>query len=51
MRACVFKCVCVHGVGGVRGISESYADFTGTAGSECVCVHVVSKEARVSRCL
>lgn len=25
-------CVRPHGVGGVSGISESYADFTGTAG-------------------
>lgn len=37
-------CVCVHphGVGGVSGISESYADFTGTAGIMCVfdCVHM-----------
>lgn len=33
-------CACVrpHGVGGVSGISESYADFTGTAGIVCVCV-------------
>lgn len=40
----VHVCICVrvrpHRVGGVSGISESYADFTGTAGVVCVCLCV-----------
>lgn len=40
-------CVHPHGVGGVSGISENYADFTGTAGMECVCV-LQSVHMRVS---
>lgn len=31
----VHVCVYQHGVGGVSGISKSYADFTGTAGIVC----------------
>lgn len=36
---CTFVCVHPHGVGGVSGISERYADFTGTAGIVFVCVY------------
>lgn len=37
--------MCPHGVGGVSGISESYADFTGTAGTACVREYVHMKSA------
>lgn len=35
-----------HGVGGVSGISKSYADFTGTAGIVCVCLCVCTCHLR-----
>lgn len=44
VRVCVSvrECVHQHGVGGVSGISKSYANFTGTAGIVCgfACVHM-----------
>lgn len=36
--ACQCGCGCPRRIGGVRGIYENYADFTGTAGF--VCTHV-----------